>query len=452
MPEASERTTEPESAPIVPRAPLWHTARTMLRRAENRDLRRAHAELYARYGPVVEQGGGRLVSTLLFGPEANRFVLLDRDDLFSARRPWMAIMGEIFPNGLLLWDGDEHRHQRKIMHEAFKRPVLREYVEHMGAAVEDAVAGWAPDGPRTVRAYDAFKALTLDLAASIFVGVDLGPSARRMNEAFEAMVAASMPGMRLPLPVGRYHQGKEGRRFMLSFLGDMIPKKRGDAGGDLFSRLCRARAEDGSAFRDDQILDHMVFLMMAAHDTTTSTLTSMMWELARHPAWQERVREESRAFDDPRPGFDALDGLPSLTACMRETLRMHPPLPVIPRMALREFTWQGYRFPAGRWVVVSPIHAHYMDEWWDDPWRFDPERFLPERAEDRRHSHSFIPFGGGGHMCLGRRFAEAQVRLVMHQLVQRYRWSVPEGYTMPEQQAPIAKPTDGLPVELTPLD
>ena len=102
-------------------------------------------------------------------------------------------------------------------------------------------------------------------------------------------------------------------------------------------------------------------------------------------------------------------------------------------------------------VVVSPIHTHYMKEWWSEPNRFDPERFAPGRAEHERHTHSWVPFGGGPHMCLGRRFAEMQVLLIMHQLLLRYRWSVPEGYVMPVQQAPISKPRDGLPIELAPL-
>ena len=192
----------------------------------------------------------------------------------------------------------------------------------------------------------------------------------------------------------------------------------------------------------------MIFLMMAAHDTTTSTLTSLTGELASRPEWQERIRAESCALGSLHPDFDALDGLESLTWAVRETLRRHPPLAVIPRTATRDFEWGGYRIPKGIMVVLSPIHTHHMSDWWDDPERFDPERFSPTRAEHERHSHSWIPFGGGPHMCLGRRFAEAQVRLIMHQLVQRYRWSVPDGYRMPIQQVPMSKPLDGLPIDL----
>jgi cytochrome P450 len=435
----------------IPRMPMRRVLGGLLGRGTARyDMRSLHAWAHRELGPVVAQGFGRFTGVNLFGPDANRFVLLDRDRIFSARQPWMLIMGTIFPNGLLLRDGDEHRHHRRIMHETFKRPVLRDYTERMNPAIERGLEAFGRSGGR-LRAHEAFKALTLDLAASIFVGVDLGPEARRMNRAFEAMVAAAMPGLRLPLPLGRHHRGLVGRRVMLELLGALLPKKRESDGEDMFSRLCRARSESGEAFSDADILDHMIFLMMAAHDTTTSTLSSLTWELARHPEWQERVREESRAFGSPHPDFDELDRLEGLTWCMQETLRRYPPLPVIPRTALADFEWGGYAIPAGTMVVVSPIHCHYLPEWWEHPGRFDPERFAPGRAEHERHTHSWIPFGGGTHMCLGRRFAEAQVRLVMHQLVRRHRWSVPVGYEMPVRQAPISRPLDGLPIDLAPL-
>jgi len=434
----------------IPRASLAGILARMLRGGVARyDMRGMQESQSRRHGPTVVQGYGRLMGLNLYGPDANRFVLLDRDQIFSARQPWMAIMGTIFPNGLLLRDGEEHKHHRKIMHQAFRRPVLREYVDRMNPAIEAGIAGW-PAGARDFRAFPAFKALTLDIAAKIFVGVDLGPAAERMNHAFEAMVAAAMPGLRFP-GFGRHHRGVEGRRYLLKLLGEMLPKKRGDAGGDLFSRLCRARDEDGRAFSDADVLDHMSFLMMAAHDTTTSTLTSLAYELARHPDWQERVRAECLAFGPEAPGFDDLDSLPSLNLAMRETLRRYPPLPVIPRTSTRAFEWDGYRVPAGVMVVVSPIHTHHMPEWWPDPERWDPGRFSPERAEHERHSHCWLPFGGGPHMCIGRRFGEAQVRLVMHHLLRRYRWRVPDGYRMPVQQAPISKPTDGLPLALESL-
>jgi cytochrome P450 len=405
---------------------------------------------YTEFGPVVAQIGGPFKFVNLFGPDANRTVLLDREQIFSARRPWTQIMGRIFPNGLLLRDGSDHVHHRKLMHEAFTRPVLREYAERMGPMIAGGIDDWGASGS-SVLAFAAYKKLTLELAASIFVGMDLGPSTKAMNQAFEHMVAASMSRIRLRIPGLEFYRGLRGREYMLELLGAMLEKKHADQGPDMFSRLCRARSEDGEALDDGDVLDHMIFLMMAAHDTTTSTLTSLTYELAKHPEWQERAREESRALGEEQPGFETLGRLDALTRAMNETLRRYPPLPVIPRVATADFQYGGYTIPANSMVVVSPIHTHHMAEHWPEPYRWDPERFAPGRAEHERHTHVWIPFGGGPHMCLGRRFAETQVRLVMHQLLLRYRFEVPDGYTMAVQQAPISKPRDGLPVRFRPL-
>jgi cytochrome P450 len=405
-------------------------------------LRRIHARL----GDVVMQQAGAFRMVNLFGPDANRRVLLDQERIFSAKLPWDAIMGRIFPNGLLLRDGDDHKHHRKIMHTAFTRPAIRSYAERMNPMIEARVEDWDHE-PGPLLAFRAYKALTLDMAASIFVGVDLGPGTAGMNRAFEDMVAASMSRLRLRIPGLEFYRGLVGREWLVGFFKDLLPKRRASESPDMFARLCRAETEEGHRLSDQEITDHMIFLMMAAHDTTTSTLSSLTYELAKHPAWQERVREESRALG-AAPTFEELDRLEALGLVFRETLRRYPPLPVIPRVATEDFEFGGFRIPAKSMVVIAPIHTHHMEEWWSDPFRFDPERFAPGRAEHERHLHCWIPFGGGPHHCLGLRFAETQVKLVVHQLVRRFRWSVPDGYAMPVQQAPISKPRDGLPIRL----
>ena len=439
----------------IPRVGLLQIVRRMLLsgKDERIDMLSGLSQQYDEHGPVVMQDVGLMKMFNLFGPDANRLVLLDTDKIFSARRPWMQIMGKIFPNGLLLQDGGVHKHHRRIMHVPFKRPALRIYADRMNDMIDGRMDAWAEAsaGDEPFLAFPAYKTLTLDMAAANFIGVDLGPEAERMNRAFEDMVAASMSRIRLPIPGLEFQRGLEGRKFMLRFLGDLLPKKRAGDGNDMLTRLCHAETEEGESFSDQEILDHMIFLMMAAHDTTTSTLSSMTYELARNPDWQERVREESRALGSEHVSFDEAGSLETLGWVMKETLRRYPPLPVIPRVATESFEFAGYRIPKDAMVVVSPIHTHHLAEWWDEPRRFDPGRFSPERAEHERHSHSWVPFGGGPHMCLGLRFAELQVKCVMHQVLQRFRIHVPDDYEMPVQQAPISKPRDGLPIRLEPI-
>jgi cytochrome P450 len=251
-------------------------------------LQRLHRE----YGNVVLQDAGLIQMINLYGPDANRFVLLDRDRIFSAKQPWNSIMGRIFPNGLLLRDGEEHRHHRKVMQEAFTRPALRQYLEHMNPMIERGTSGWYAE-PKPFRAYKAFKELTLEIAASTFIGADLGPEVQRVNRVFENLVAASMSRLRLPIPGLEFHKGLKGRKFMIDYFTRMVAEKRASGSGlDMLSRLCRAKGDEGDGFGNQEIIDHMIFLMMAAHDTTTSTLSSMTYELARNRHWQTRIRED----------------------------------------------------------------------------------------------------------------------------------------------------------------
>jgi len=401
--------------------------------------------MYERYGPVVMTSVGFMKSVNLFGPDANKFVMLDRENNLSAKGAWDLIMGRIFSNGLLLMDGDEHRYQRRIMQQAFSAGALASYVDQMNPRIAEGIRDWHQHGPG-FRAFPAFKTLTLDLAASVFLGVELGPLTQHLNRAFENTVAASMSIVRLRIPGLEFQRGLVGREWMIRFFRGLLPGKRVSSGNDMLSRLCRAQSDDGQRFSDEEIIDHMIFLMMAAHDTTTSTLTSMLYELGRRPEWQERLREESRALGSESLAFADMDRLTALGWVMQETLRRYPPLSTVPRLSTREFDYEGYRVPARALIVVYPIHTHHMKEWWSDPYQFDPERFSDARAEHRRHSHSWVPFSGGAHTCIGLRFAELQIKSILHQLLLRVRWSVPEGYEMPVQQAPISKPRDGLPV------
>jgi len=443
--EAAVRNEALKALPRVPFSLLWKRLKSPA--YERIHMLESLREIHDAFGIASRSELGFATMVNLFGPDANRFVLLDKDRIFSARKPWMTIMGRIFPNGLLLMDGDEHKLNRKIVHAAFTRPALRSYATRMNPMIAEEIGGWRRDDG-TCLVFPALKELTLSMAARIFIGVDLGPETKQMNRAFEDMVAASMSRLRLPIPGLEFHRGLTGRRFMIDFFGSRIAGKRAGEEADIFSRLCRSETEDGERFSDQQIVDHMIFLMMAAHDTTTSTLSSLMYELAVHPEWQEQVRDECRSVGGDSPDFDDLERLELTGRVMKETLRRYPPLPVMPRMAEEETEFAGFRIPKGAMCVVAPIFTHYMREWWTEPEKFDPDRFAPERAEDERHSHSWVPFGGGPHMCIGLRFAETQVKLIVHHVARRYRWTVPPGYVMPVQQAPISKPMDGLPVRL----
>lgn len=402
--------------------------------------------MYRKHGPVVRGRGLGLDAVALGGPDAMQFVLRNQDNAFSNAGGWEFFIGRFFKRGIMLLDFEEHRFHRGILQAAFKKGALVQYLAGMNPAIARGLAGWRPG--RRFRVYPHLKQLTLDIATEVFMGETLGPEADRINRAFVDCVQAGTAILRFPVPGGRWRRGLEGRRVLEDFFRSRIAAKRAHPGDDLFSRLCLAEDEQGRRFSDEDVVNHMIFVMMAAHDTSTITLSSMCHFLARHPEWQARVREESLALGKSWLDHDDLAALEVADRVMKESLRLLSPVHVLPRRTVKAVEFAGYHIPAGTTVIISPIMVHHLDECWADPERFDPDRFSPGRAEHKRHPYQFVPFGGGAHMCIGLHFAEMQVKAVLHQLVQRYRWRVPDGYEMPVDFTSLPTPRDGLPVHL----
>ena len=137
----------PRPASEIPRPGLLQALKMIASGGGGRvDMLTPLRRLHVQYGPVVMQKADTFRMVNLFGPDANRFVLVDQERIFSAKKPWDMIMGRIFPNGLLLRDGDDHKHHRKIMHTAFTRPALRTYAARMGPMIDTHLASWGERG------------------------------------------------------------------------------------------------------------------------------------------------------------------------------------------------------------------------------------------------------------------------------------------------------------------
>ncbi|MBM7331993.1 MAG: cytochrome P450 [Alcanivorax sp.] len=401
-----------------------------------------------RYGPVHRGSILFQRGVTLLGPEANEFVLRDQAHVFSSRAAWNPILERLFTDGLMLRDFADHKFHRRIMQQAFKKPALASYLARMNPHIEAGLADW-PVGD-TFTFFDRIKALLLDVGAQIFFGLDMGPEADRVNRSFIDAADASLAVLRVPVPGTLWHRGLSGRRYLERFVTDLIPEKRRAATPDFFSQLCQAAAEEGG-LTDQDVANHMIFLLFAAHDTTTSTLCSLIYLLCRHPEWQARLSAEMERVaaglgEDEALGYEHLEAMVETGWVFRETLRMRPALTTFPRRTVEDVDFQGYRIPRNTLVNLSPLFTHYMPEYWREPERFDPERFSEGRAEHKGHHFQWIPFGGGQHKCLGLNFAEIQAKAFLFHFLRRYRVSVREGYEMPVQLVPLAMPKDGLPV------
>ncbi|MCD2316482.1 cytochrome P450 [Sphingomonas sp. IC-11] len=403
----------------------------------------------AKHGPVYRNRTFGGDGVILLGPDANELVLFDKEKNFSSEQGWGPILNLVFPRGLMLMDFEKHRADRKALSVAFKPEPMRHYAAELNTGIAGQVGAWAN---RTLPFYSAIKALSLDLAATSFLGVPLGPEASKINQAFVDEVQASVSPVRTPLPGTSMRRGVKAREYLVDYFTREIPGRRNGSGQDFFSQFCRATDEAGQPLADDAIVDHMNFLMMAAHDTITSSATSLIMLLGKHVDWQEKLREEVLGLgsNDGSVPYEQLDRLVLTEWAFKESLRLMPPVPSIPRRALREFTFGGYRIPAGTFVGVNTAYTHHMAEYWPDPERFDPTRFSPE-ASKGRHRFAWVPFGGGAHMCIGLHFATMQIRILIAHLLSRYRIELAPGAGADWQIFPIPRPKDGLPVTFKPL-
>ncbi len=388
----------------------------------------------------------------LLGPDANELVLLDPQRLFSSRLGWAGIMDRVFPSGLIMMDFDAHRLHRRALSVAFKAGPLRSYLHALDAGISARVAAWR-DAPGAIKFYPEMKQLTLDLAATAFLGSSLGAAMDQVSRALVDMVAATVSPIRWDLPGTQLHRGIKARKQIIGWLGQEVSRRRERGGDDLLSQLCQATTESGSFLSAEAVVEHMSFLMMAAHDTLTSSLSAFTMLLGRNPDWQARLREEVTAVaPDPRSplSLEMLDALPLTEMAFKEALRIIPPVPALPRRAMRDFQFMGYEFPAGTGIGINMLFTHHMPDLWLDPDRFDPMRFTTE-AQATRHRFAFVPFGGGAHMCLGLHYAMMQARCFAVRLLQNLRVSVDAGYVSSWRMWPIPKPADGLRVTLRPI-
>jgi cytochrome P450 len=385
---------------------------------------------------------------MLLGAEANQFVLVQNPKLFSAKKAWEEFIGVLFRGGLLNRDGPDHRKFRRLLTPAFRQEALDSYLELAEPIMNQSIASWPRECPDI---YGRVKELTLQIALRVFFGITLEKELKTYNQLITEVVAGSIAVVKTPIIGVTYHKALRAREQLIRLLQPVVKQRRQTPTKDMIGQLCQVIDEEGHTLSDDEIIDQMIFVMMAAHDTTASTLASTFYELAKNPQYQKLLETHSVELDAKKTIIQDLpEQLDLHQLVIKETLRLHTPLKVILRVSNEGFQFGGYEFPANQPINVCPAFCHYMPEYWTDPYRFDPARFGPERAEHKKSPYAFIPFGGGLHLCLGQFFAEKFLTVILHKVILRHRWQIPAIETRKFQQVPINVPKGVLPVVFEP--
>uniref|UniRef100_A0A8C3VSL5 Cytochrome P450 4A11-like n=1 Tax=Catagonus wagneri TaxID=51154 RepID=A0A8C3VSL5_9CETA len=182
---------------------------------------------------------------------------------------------------------------------------------------------------------------------------------------------------------------------------------------DFLDILFFARTENGSSLSDADLHAEVDTFMFEGHDTTASGISWILSALASHPEHQQRCREEIQSLlgDGTSIAWDHLGQMPYTTMCIKEALRLYPPVPAIVREFSKPITFSdGRSLPAGIVLSLSFYGLHHNPKVWPNPEVFDPSRFAPGSAQ---HSHAFLPFSGGSRNCIGKQFAMNEMKVAV---------------------------------------
>jgi cytochrome P450 len=410
--------------------------------------------IYKTKGPLVFGDSPALPSVSALGPDAAQVIYTNRNKDYS-QQGWTSVIGPFFNRGLMLLDFEEHMFHRRIMQEAFVRSRLVSYVEQMDRVVSQVIANdWVTNDARFLL-YPAMKELTLDIASMVFMGHEPGTDRElltKVNKAFTTTTLAGLAIIRTSVTPFTWWRGLKARELLERYFAARVEERRGKEGNDLLSVLCQTEDEDGNRFSDEDVINHMIFLMMAAHDTSTSTSTTMAYHLAANPEWQQRCRDESDRLGDRPLDIESLEKLESLDLVMNESIRLVTPVQWAMRRTVRDTELLGHYIPKNTNVLAFPGLNHRLPELWTDPMKFDPDRFTEPRNEHKRHRYAFSPFGGGAHKCIGMVFGQLEIKTILHRLLRRYRLELPRpGYQARWDYSGMPIPIDGMPIVLHPL-
>jgi cytochrome P450 len=391
----------------------------------------------------------------MLGPAANHFVLVSHAPNFHWREGDFGQLTPLLGDGLLTIDGEYHRRARRIMLPAFHHKSIAQAVDTMVSETERALDPW--QAGQSVDVYHWARQLAMRIAMRALLGLDPDDRDSGARAAYHFERALSFYGTD---PLGRMRRGPgsawrrmKGSRRVLDEIVYAELRRRRRAGeqepNDILGLLLAARDEDGSGFSDEEVRDQLMTLMFAGHDTSTSTITFLLYELARHPESLQSVwAEQDQILGGRAPSASEVAGrLTRLDMTLDETLRLYPPAWIGPRRAVEAFEFEGQHVPSGAYVAYCSWASHRLPDVFEDPAAFVPERFSPERKAALPKG-AYVPFGAGSRTCIGMRFGQLEIKAVATLLLQRFRPELPAGHTLHVRQMPTLSPDGGLPMVL----
>ena len=330
----------------------------------------------------------------------------------------------LFGNGLVVNEGESWRRQRRLMQPAFAHRRL---------------AGWeaTSEAGQPFDISQEMMALTLGIIVKTMFSLsidarELEVMAQCFSTALE-QITLRMATYFLPekFPLPHQRATREAVATLDAMVYRIIGERRqgGQDVDDLLGMLLAARDEEtGEGMTDREIRDEVMVTLFGGYEATADSLTWTWHLLDEHPAVDETLRDELAAVLGGRtPTFEELTRLIFTSQVAQESMRLYPPFWFLNRTARGEDEIGGYSIPAGAQILLCPYATHRHPEIWTIPEAFRPERFEPANVAARPR-HSYLPFGTGPRMCIGRHLAMMEMQLILAMVAQRYRPRLAPGF------------------------
>ncbi|KAI0159686.1 cytochrome P450 [Xylariaceae sp. FL1272] len=427
-------------------------------------------------------------------------VLVTKNYDFEKPASWRHTIGRILGVGILLAEGDEHKRQRKNLMPAFAfRHVkdlyptfwskTREGVDAMVRDIRTETANQPNEAPKSavIEVGTWTSRVALDIIGVAGLGRDFGAIKDQNSELMttyrrlfspnrQAQILALL-GMVFPerlltlLPVNHNNNINHASEFIRSVCRGLIAdKKQKMARKEPTEHDILSVALESGGFTDEELVDQLMTFLAAGHETTATSMTWAIYQLAKMPEVQEKLRKE---IHKKLPSIDSntditsmdIDHMPYLNAVCNEVMRYWAPVPMTLRDTARETTILGHVIPKGVRVIMSPAATHFDTELWGpDAAEFNPDRWMPTASDDKRaasggaeSNYAFVTFLHGPRSCIGSSFARAEFACILAGWIGRFAFELKNKEEMDEKNVEVkggitARPSKGMYVHATIID
>ncbi len=396
-------------------------------------------------GELFQFGIGPRKFVVFAGPEAHHAYFKAPEETLDAKSVYQFTV-PIFGRGVAYDVSSElMTEQLGFLFPALRESAMRRYVRIMFEEAESFSDSLGQEGEFDLP--HAMNELTVNIASRCFLGeeirneVDSG-FAEAYHDLQNGINTLGFFFPRLPTPA-HLTRDRARRKITEIFSGIMRERRRtGAQSEDFMQTLMEAQYKDGRPLSDNEVTGLLLTTLFAGQHTSAVLASWTGLELHRELPYLDRVRDEMREIYDEEGSlsYAGLKQQPLLENAVRECERLHPPLIILIRKALRPLTYGDYTVPAGALAVVSPALSHLLPNVFANPEKFNPDRFAPPASEEKQHPHALIGFGGGKHCCMGKNFAILQIKAIWTVPLDRFEFKLDTPFPAPNYGSWVTGP------------